>query len=205
MLCGLATAPIILGMTRMHARPAPRIGLTPDELAATWGGECRHRYTAHVPGLSVLAGETLALVGTGSSALLERVAGELDGCLHLDGAGAAAAGTMRIHAVQAARVGIRALAVSDPFSGTGPATRALALADLAGLADLGLTTVVSLADVTLAALFADRVVVVRDGQPVVAYPVLAPTPRSAAEVAPVADRVQARLAEGGPRQGIAVG
>lgn len=199
------TTPIILDMTRLHARPAPRIGLTPDELVATWGGDHRHRYAARVPGLSVLAGETLALVGAGSSALLERLAGELDGCLDLDGAAAATAGTVRIHAVQAARVGVNALAISDPFSRATGATRALALADLAGLTDLGLTTVVALADVTLAALFADRVAVVRDGQPVVAYPVLAPTPRSTAEVALVADRVQARLAEVGPRQGSAVG
>lgn len=191
-------------MTFTAARRAPRVGLTPDELAAAWGGCGPRRYAAVTPGLSVLAGETLALVGDGSLALLERLAGALEGCLRLDGAAAATAGTVRIHAVQAARVGVSALAVTDPF-GTGSAGRALALADLAGLADLGLTTVVAVTDVSLAALFADRVVVVRDGRPVVAYPVVAPTPRSPADVAPVADRVTARLAAGHAPQAAAVG
>lgn len=176
--------------------PAPaRIGLTPDELVMrTWGTDRAPRYAARVTGLSVLDGETLALVGDGTHAVLDELAGALDDCVRLDGAEAAASGTVRIHAVQAARVGVAALAVTDPFTGASAGSHDLALADLAGLADLGLTTVVAVTDVTTAALFADRVVVVRDGRPQVAYPVLAPTPRSTAEVAPVTDRVTARLA-----------
>ncbi|HVL99693.1 MAG TPA: hypothetical protein VM324_10425 [Egibacteraceae bacterium] len=172
-----------------------RFGLTPDELVLrTWSGERVHRYAACVPGLNVLAGETLAMVGDGSAALVEELAEGLDACVRLDGEVAAAGGTVRIQAVQAARVGVKALAVTDPFSAANAPARALAIADLAGLSDLGLTTVVAVDDVTLATLFADRVVVVDAGRPVVAYPVLAPTPRSVAAVAPVADRVSARLA-----------
>lgn len=177
------------------ARPSTRVGFSPDELVLhTWGTDRTPRYAARVPGLNVLVGETLALVGDGTHALLEALAEELDDCVRLDGAAAAAAGTVRIHAVQAARVGIRGLVVTDPFAGTGASSHDLALADLAGVADLGLTTVVAVTDVGVAALFADRVVVVRDGRPQVAYPVLAPTPRSPAEVVPVTDRVTARLA-----------
>lgn len=198
--------PIIARMTRDAPAPAPtRIGFTPDELAAAWGTNRTQRYAACVPGLSVLAGETVALVGDGTGRLRDRLAAELDDCVTLDGAVAAAGGTVRIHAVQAARVGVKALAISDPFGATGAATRDLAVADLAGLADLGLTTVVSVADVALAARFSDRVVVVRDGCPVVAYPVVAPTPRSPDEIAPVTRRVAARLAAGGARPARAVG
>lgn len=176
----------------MHAT-ATRLGLTCDELVArTWGGAQAPVYAAHLPGLDVLAGETLALVGAGSDALLDRLHDALAGCVHVDGAVAAAGGTLRIQAVQAVRVGLRALAVSDPF-GVGQAGRELAVADLAGLGGLGLTTVVAVDDVTLAALFADRVVVVDGGEVQVAYPVIAPTPRSPGEVAAVAHRVGTRL------------
>lgn len=193
-------------MTFDAATPAPiRIGLTPDELAASWGTSTARRYAACVPGLRVLAGETVALVGEATGELLERLADELDGCVRVDGSVAAAGGTVRIHAVQAARVGMDALAISDPFAGTGADARDLALADLAGLAELGLTTVVAVTDVTLAARFADRVVVVAAGQPLVAYPVLAPTPRSSEQVAPVADRVAARLEGSRPQQARALG
>lgn len=175
----------------------PRLGLTPDEIMMdTWCTDQVPRYAACVPGLNVLAGETLALVGEGTSALLDRLSGVLDACMPLDGAEAAAGGTVRIQAVQAARVGVRALAVSEPFAGGDASASALALADLAGLTDLGLTTVVAVADPTLGALFADRVVVVSGGRPQVAYPVLAPTPRHVVDIAPVTDRVAARLAVG---------
>lgn len=175
----------------------PRLGLTPDEMMMdTWCSDRVPRYAATLPGLNVLVGETLALVGDGTPVLLDRLAGALHACLPVDGAVAAAGGTLRIQAVQAARVGVRALAVTDPFHGADGPAAALALADLAGLADLGLTTVVSVADVTLAALFADRVVVVSDARPQVAYPVLAPTPRCVVDVTPVTDRVTARLAAG---------
>lgn len=174
--------------------PTARLGLTCDELVVrTWGGGGAPAYAAHVPGLDVLAGETLALVGQGTAALLDHLEDALSGSLRVDGAVAAAGGTLRIQAVQAARVGLRALVVSDPFAGGPQDGRDLALADLAGLAGLGLTTVVAVADPALAALFADRVVVVADGRPVVAYPVLAPIPRSAADVATVTDRVGTRL------------
>lgn len=161
-----------------------------------WSGQPTPAYAARLPGLNVLAGETLALVGDGTDALLDQLSDALAGCMRIDGAVAAAGGTLRIQAVQGARVGLRALAVTDPFTAHDPAVRALALADLAGLADLGLTTVVAAGDVTLAALLADRVVVVAGGRAQVAYPVLAPTPRRIADVAPVTDRVSARLPVG---------
>lgn len=171
-----------------------RLGRTPDELVNTWATGALPRYAARLPGLSVLAGETLALVGEGAEELLGRLADALADCARLDGTVAAAGGTLRIQAYQAARVGVRALAISEPFAGATPAMRSLAVADLAGLGAMGLTTVVAVGDVTLAALVADRVVVVVDGRAQVAYPVLAATPRSVAEVAPVTDRVSARLA-----------
>jgi hypothetical protein len=170
-----------------------RIGLTPDELAATWSTP--RRYAAHLPGLDVLEGETLALVGTGTDALLTELAAELARSAWVEGIVAAAGGAVRIHAQQAARVGVRALTITGPFDADlDDGGRALAVADLAGLADLGLTTVVEVADAGLGALFADRVVVVDSGRPVVAYPVIAPTPRSDADVRLVSDRVAARLA-----------
>ena len=43
------------------------------------------------------------------------------------------------------------------------------------------------------ALVADRVVVVADGEPQVAYPVVARTPRTLADVAPVLDRLRRRV------------
>lgn len=171
-----------------------RLGRTPDELVSTWATGSLPTYAACVPGLNVLAGETLALVGEGASELLGSLADVLAECVHVDGAVAAAGGTLRVQAYQAARVGVRALAISEPFADATPAMRALAVADLAGLAAMGLTTVVVVGDVTLAALVADRVVVVGQGRPQVAYPVLAQAPRSLAAVAPVTDRVSARLA-----------
>jgi hypothetical protein len=177
-----------------------RIGLSPDELAATWSAEPR-RYAAHVQGLDVLAGETIALVGHGTDAVLTDLVAALGpDTAWVDGRVGAAGGALRIHAQQAARVGVRALAVTGPFDGhegddaLGDAERALAVADLAGLRDLGLTTVVETADITLAALFADRVAVVVGGAISVAYPVVAPLPRVPDDVATVVDRVGARLA-----------
>lgn len=173
----------------------PRIGLSLDELAATWSPGAV-RYAAHVSGLDVLAGETIALVGDGTGDLLTELVAALGAhTAWVDGAVGAAGGALRIHAQQAARVGVRALGVTGPFDvALDEAGRALAVADLAGLRDLGLTTVVEVADVTIAALFADRVVVVRDGRPAVAYPVVTPIPRAPDEVAHVVDRVGARLA-----------
>jgi hypothetical protein len=169
-----------------------RIGLHPDELAATWAPR---RYAARVPGLNVLEGETVALVGDGTGQLLTALASELPSATWVDGEVAAAGGALRIHAQQAARVGVAALTVTGPFdAGLDEPGRALAVADLAGLRDLGLTTIVEVADADLAALFADRVVVVADGHPVVAYPVVAPTPRVLADVRPVTERLAARLA-----------
>lgn len=172
-----------------------RIGLSPDELAATWSPSSR-RYAAHVPGLDVLAGDIVALVGDGTDDLLAELVGALAGrTTWVDGAVAAAGGVLRIHAQQAARAGIGALAVMGPFDADlEEAGRALAVADLAGLRDLGLTTIVEVDDVGIAALFADRVVVVAGGRPVVAYPVVTPVPRVPDDVAPVVDRVDARLA-----------
>ena len=169
-----------------------RIGLSPDALAAEEPRPAA--YAARVPGLNVLAGETLALVGSGTDRLLDRLAVALPWCAWVDGSVAAAGGALRVHAQQAARVGVRALAVTGPVDARleGHA-RALAVADLAGLGDLGLTVAVQVADVELAALFADRLVVVRDGQPVVAYPVVQPTPRRPEDVRAVTERVEARL------------
>lgn len=177
-----------------------RIGLSADELAATaWaGGQRRWSYAARLPGLNLLEGETVALVGDGTGALLEELAGALGRCGWVDGRVAAAGGVLRVHAQQAARVAVPALAVTGPFDDRlGEPARALAVADLAGLGDLGLTVVVEVADVTLAALFADRVVVVDAGRPVVAYPVIQPTPRLPADVSAVTERVHARLAAAG--------
>jgi hypothetical protein len=174
-----------------------RIGLTPDELLlATWSRGAPPSYAATLPGLNVLTGETVALIGSGAARLLETLLGVLPGCLPVDGREAVAGGALRVHAQQAARVGVRSLVISEPFAGQSAEARALAVADLAGLGNLGLTTVFEAEDATLAALGADRVCVVRDGEPQVAYPVLAPTPRSPADVAPVTDRLASRLAAG---------
>lgn len=168
-----------------------RIGLTPDELLVDTWSRPPASYAARLPGLNVLAGETLALVGSGTDVLLERLSDALAPCTIVDGSVAAAGGVLRVHAQQAARVGVRALAISDPFDPPlSPAARALAVADLAGLGSLGLTTVVAIADSALAALVADRVVVVADGEPQVAYPVVA---RTLADVAPVLDRLRRRV------------
>jgi hypothetical protein len=168
-----------------------RLGLSPDELAASWRPAA---YAARVPGLNVLVGETLALVGPGSSELLHALADALERCTFVDGGVAAAGGTLRIHAQQAARVGMRAVAISEPFARLGPEATALAVADVAGLGSLGITTVFEAADPGLAALAADRVAVVREGEPVVTYPVLAPSPRTREQVEPVTARLQVRLA-----------
>ena len=171
-----------------------RIGLTPDELlVATWSGAATGGYAARVAGLNILAGETIALVGTGVEALLDVLMDALPRCTVVDGANAAAGGTLRIHAQQAARVGVRAIAITDPFAGTSPEAHDLAVADLAGLRNLGITTVVAVSDADLGAAFADRVAVVRDGEVVVAYPVIAPTPRRAEDIAPVSQRIAHRL------------
>jgi hypothetical protein len=172
----------------------PRIGLTPDELAATWSAEPR-RYAAHVPGLDVLVGETIALVGEGTTAALEQLVAALGPrTAWVDGAAAVAGGSLRIHAQQAARVGVRALAVTGPIDAElAGAGIGLAVADLAGVGELGLTTVVEVADAALAALFADRVAVVRERRITAAYPVVSPFPRVADDVAPVVERVASRL------------
>lgn len=171
-----------------------RMGLTPDELlVATWAPGRRPAYAARAGGLNVLRGETVALTGGGTGRLLDELGGALDSCVALDGATAAAGGVLRVHAQRAARAGARSLTVTEPFRGLDGAGRALAVADLAGLSDLGLTTVVQIADAALAALAADRVAVVRDGEAVVSYPVLAPVPRTPDDVGPVAARLRARL------------
>jgi hypothetical protein len=173
-----------------------RLGLTPDELLfRTWCGP-RPRYAAQLPGLNVLEGETLALVGADVGALHNALVDVLPASLEVDGANAAAAGTLRIHAQQAVRVGVRSLVLTDPFVRLAPAARSLAIADLAGFAALGVTTVFACRDLTLAALAADRVCLVRDGRPGVAYPVVAPRPRSVDDVRPVTERAAARLAQG---------
>jgi hypothetical protein len=169
-----------------------RVGLTLDELlAATWAAGRPLRYAAHLPGLDVLEGETVALLGEGAGALVDAFAAEIDGALPLDGAVGARGGALRIHAQQAARIGVRALAISDPFPGLGPEARDLAVADLATFAGLGLTTVVAASDPAAALLFADRVVLLRDGAVAAAYPVVAPFPRRAADVSAVAVRLAA--------------
>jgi hypothetical protein len=174
-----------------------RIGLTPDELAATWSARAVRGYVARVAGLNVLAGETIALVGTGVDQLLTLLMDAIPRCTVVDGANAAAGGTLRIHAQQAARVGVEAIAITDPFAAASPEARDLAVADLAGLRNLGVTTVVAVTDADLGAAFADRVAVVRDGQVLVAYPVVAPMPRAAEDIAPVSRRIADRLATTG--------
>jgi hypothetical protein len=181
--------------------PMSRLGLTPDELLlATWSAARPPAYAARLDGLTLLQGEMLALVGSGTLTVLEELAAALTRsmgrCAWIDGPVAAAGGVVRVHVQQAARVGVGAVAITGPFDADGlPAeARSLAVADLAGLGDLGVTAIVEVADVATAALFADRVAVVADGRPVVAYPVLAPRPRRAADVVTVTDRVRARLA-----------
>ena len=170
-----------------------RIGLTPDQLVATWSAATRPTYAARMQGLNILRGETVALVGGDTGDLLNALADTLPVCTVIDGASAAAAGTLRIHAQQAARVGVQSLAITDPFGALGEDATALAVADLAGLPGLGVTTIVATSDVDLAAAFADRVAVVDEGAVLAAYPVLAPTPRRQADIDPVSRRVTARL------------
>lgn len=170
-----------------------RIGLTPDWLAATPSPP--RRYVARLGTLRILAGETLALVGTGTRPLLHELADALPACTWVEGATAARGGVLRVHAQQAQRVGMRAVAISGPVEAQlDPHARGLAIADLAGLAELGLTSVAETADAGLAALFADRIVIVVDGVPLVTYPVIAPVPRRVNDVRPVTERVTARLA-----------
>lgn len=171
-----------------------RIGLTPDELLVrTWSATTPPSYAARIAGLNILTGETIALVGTGAHALVASLADALPVCTVIDGAAAAQAGTLRIHAQQAARVGVQSLAINAAFAGLDDAAAALAVADLAGISSLGVTTVVAVDDADVAAAFADRVVVVRDGAVVVAYPVVAPAPRTLTDIEPVSRRVAARL------------
>lgn len=185
----VASAPPVADLSHVT-----RIGLTPDELlVATWSGERRPSYAARIPGLNVLRGETVALVGSGAEDLLDTLIDALPACTVVDGASAAGGGTIRIHAQQAARVGVRSIAITEPFANLDPASQALAVADLAGLQSLDVTTVVVVDNADLAAAFADRVVVVNGGSVVVAYPVLSPAPRSATDIAPVSRRVAARL------------
>ncbi|HVM20955.1 MAG TPA: hypothetical protein VM307_13435 [Egibacteraceae bacterium] len=172
-----------------------RIGLTVEQLlVSTWSAAQRPTYAAHVPGLNVLTGETLALVGTGTAAVVDQLLDALPACTVIDGGAAAQAGTLRIHAQQAARVGVTSLVVTDPFVATDGPAHALAVADLAGLRSLGVTTAVEVADADVGATFADRVVVVHDGRVSAAYPVVAPTPRTRSDIDPVTRRVAARLA-----------
>ena len=169
-----------------------RVGLSLDELVV-WSSNRRLRYAAHIPGLDVLAGETIALVGTGTHEVLEALADALADSARVDGAAEARDGALRIAAQQARNAGAQAVVVTDPFEGLADGAQAIAVADLAGLASLGLTTIVAVADPHLAALVADRVVVVRDGAVVVGYPVMAQAPRTPADVAPVTERLSARL------------
>lgn len=174
-----------------------RIGLTPDELAATWNASRRPTYAARTPGLNVLRGETIALVGDGSEAVLEQLRAVLPHPVSLDGAAPAAQGALRIHAQEAARGGAESLLVGDPFVAVTEPARSLAVADLAGLRSLGVTTVVVVGDVDLAAAFADRVAVVQDAKVVAAYPVVAPAPRTPDDIAPVSRRITSRLSPPG--------
>ena len=172
----------------------PRIGLTPDQLLVrTWSASTPPTYAARAAGLNILRGETIALVGAGADTLLSTLSDALPVCTVIDGAAAAQAGTLRIHAQQAARVGVQSLAITDPFVNLDEPATALAVADLAGLSALGVTTVVTAHDADLAAAFADRVAVVRNDEVVVAYPVVAPAPRSATDIEHVSRRVAARL------------
>lgn len=171
-----------------------RIGLTPDELLmSTWSTARRPTYAARIPGLNVLAGEIVALVGTGAEAVLEALIEALPACTFVDGASAAQGGTLRIHAQQAARVGVQSVAITEPFTGLSRDARDLAVADLAGLGGLDITTVVVVDDAETAAAFADRVAVVQDAQVTVAYPVLAAAPRTATDIGPVSRRIAARM------------
>jgi hypothetical protein len=182
--------------------PAPtvdavsRIGLTVDELAAhAAAGGPGARYVAHLDGLDLLAGELVAFVGPGAAPLRASLCHELPCCRPIDGARAARTGTLRVEAVQARRAGIQSLVVSDPLAGApDEEAAALALADLAGLEDLGLTVAVDFADPYAAALVGDRVAVVGQTGLDRAYPVLAPRPRSLHDVRKVTERALARLA-----------
>lgn len=171
-----------------------RIGLTPDQLLVrTWSASTLATYAARAAGLNILRGETIALVGDGADTLLSMLSDALPVCTVIDGGAAAQAGTLRIHAQQAARVGVESLAITEPFADLDEAAVALAVADLAGLSALGVTTVVTVNDADLGAAFADRVAVVRGDEVVVAYPVVAPAPRSATDIEHVSRRVTARL------------
>jgi len=171
-----------------------RIGLTPDEMLLTWSAASVRRYVARVPGLDVLAGETIALVGTGTAEVAGRLRAAVGTTTDIDGTSHAAAGAIRVAAQSARRAGAEVVVLSDPFTDLAEVARPIAVADLASLSQLGLTTIVEVSDPLLAAQFADRVAVVVDGGVTVAYPVLAQTPRSEADIAPVMERLQRRLA-----------
>jgi hypothetical protein len=172
-----------------------RVGLTVEELAAeAWSGEPA-RYAGEACGLRLLEGETVALVGSGSRAVLEQLAaGFGNETAVVDGRAAAGGGVLRVHAVQAARTGASALLVRGPVDDPTVAGPGLAVADLAACPALGLTAVAEVGAPQLAARFADRVAVVADGQVTATYPVLVPRPRGAQDVAHVTDRVRRRLA-----------
>lgn len=170
-----------------------RVGLTPDEMLLTWSASSVRRYVAHLPGLDVLAGETIALVGSGTARIAALLIDALPAAVVIDGAAHARGGALRIAAQAARRDGAEAVVVSDPFTDVAEMARPVAVADLAGLSQLGLTTIVEAAEVQLAAMFADRVAVVEDGHMVVAYPVLASAPRTVDDIAPVMARLQRRL------------
>lgn len=174
-----------------------RVGLTADELAAlTWGGE-PPRYAGQARGLRLLEGETVALVGSGTAAVFDELGDALAGTsATVDGPAAAASGVLRVHAVQAARMGAGVLLVRGPVDASPHTDRELAVADLAACSALELTAVAEVACPQLAACFADRVAVVADGHVAATYPVLAPRPRQPEDVAHVTDRVRRRLATG---------
>lgn len=174
-----------------------RLGLTTDELAAeTWSGE-PPRYAGSARGLRLLAGETVALVGDGSHAVLEGFAADAAGDARVvDGRAAAGGGVLRVHAVQAARTGVSVLLVRGPVDDPAVGAEGLAVADLAACSALGLAAVAEVRSPQVAARFADRVAVVDDGHVTATYPVLVPRPRGAQDVAHVTDRVRRRLAAG---------
>lgn len=174
-----------------------RLGLTADELAAlTWSGE-PPRYAGHACGLRLLEGETVALVGSGTEAVLDGLADTLgETAVAVDGPAAAGDGLLRVHAVQAARLGAEVLLVRGPVDASALTDRGLAVADLAACSTLGLTAVAGVTCPQLAARFADRVAVVADGYVSATYPVFAPRPRDPQDVAHVTDRVRRRLAIG---------
>lgn len=172
-----------------------RVGLTADELAAlTWSGD-PPRYAGQARGLRLLEGETVALVGPGTGAVVDELADALaSSSTVVEGPAAAGAGVLRVHTVQAARLGAHVFLVRGPVDAAAHTQRELAVADLAACSTLRLTAVAEVTCPQLAACFADRVAVVADGHVAATYPVLAPRPREPEDVAHVTDRVRRRLA-----------